>query len=146
MFALNKWNYVLYRTVMLAFIVRDYGLLRSVYAFSVEYLPWERLDVYQGLKQDYEFVTDDILNAYPCKKILYFELLPKTLMTTFPDSYKLRCHYNAVNFLPFPHNRHPWLARKGKIRVVCCEFEVWFTLCCCNRSAVGNIVIKWTAL
>ena len=40
----------------------------------------------------------------------------------------------------------PYLAHEGELLGVCCEFEVWFTFCCCNRSAVCNIMINWTAL
>ena len=40
----------------------------------------------------------------------------------------------------------PQLALEGKIWGVCCVSKIWHTLCHCYRSAVCNIVIKWTAL
>ena len=58
----------------------------------------------------------------------------------------VRCRYNAVNFLKNPHNRHPIARPWGEVWGVCCEFEVWFTFCCCNRNADGKMVINWNAL
>ena len=58
-------------------------------------------------------------------------------------TYTVRCLYNAVSFLQNSHKRH---VLTGELWGVCCEFEVWFTFCCCHRSAECHIVINWTAL
>ena len=49
--------------------------------------------------------------------------------------------YNAVNFLPNPHNRQPITCRG-----VFCEFNVWIMFHCCRCSAVCNIMKQWPAL
>ena len=46
------------------------------------------------------------------------------------DLRRYRAHYDVI-------------VMKGEIR---CDFEVWFTFCCCRRSAGGKIVINWTRL
>ena len=53
------------------------------------------------------------------------------------------CRYNAVNFLPNPHDRHP-ISRP--MWGVCCDSKIWFTVCHCYYSDVCNIVINSTAL
>ena len=53
-----------------------------------------------------------------------------------PLLHTVQCRYNAVNFLPNPHNRHPigrpWEQDMG----VYCDSKIWFTFCHYYRSAV----------
>ena len=57
-------------------------------------------------------------------------------------SYTVRCRYNAVNFLPNPHNRHPIARPWGRGMGYLLYSKIWFTFYYCYRSVVCNIVIN----
>ena len=58
----------------------------------------------------------------------------------------VQCCYNAVNFLPNPHKRHPIACPLGEVWDVFCGFRLSFIFCLSHHSDVCNIMLYWTAL
>ena len=68
-------------------------------------------------------------------------------VTTTISSVTVRCHYNALNFLPNLHKRHliarPLVRDMGCfLDTVFCGFKLWYVFCLYHCSEVYNIMLN----